>query len=81
MFPFQSGKIFTFGGVNHIEDNTRVSSVHSAWAKVPSLRDMCWEAVNHYQADLWTVRVDHLLEEGVPRDLINSLHGQAETAG
>ena len=47
-FLLQAGKIFSFGGVTSIENNTRSKSVYSFWAVIPSLRDICWEALNHY---------------------------------
>ena len=52
-----------------------------AWVRIPSLRDMAFEAVNYYSKDLASRRVDSLLKEGVPRDLVNDLHGHADAAG
>ena len=77
----QSGKMLTFGGVSSMEDNRRTSSVQSAWVKIPSLRDMAFEAVCHYAPDLAGRRVEELVREGVPKDLIGDLHGRADAAG
>ena len=34
----QEGKLVIFGGVDHIEENTRINRVYTAWLIVPSLR-------------------------------------------
>ncbi len=46
----------------------------SCWVKIPKLRDMCWEALNHYYPDLDSRNVPELIAEGVPRDLLKKLH-------
>ena len=49
--------------------------MYSCWVKIPSLRTMCWEALNHYVPDLNCRREEQLIGEGIPRDLIKSLNG------
>lgn len=75
------GKLYTFGGVSDIEQNTRSKSVYSCWTRVCSLREMCWEALNHYYPDMDERPAESLLQEGIPQDLINTLHGEADVVG
>lgn len=75
------GKIFSFGGVTDIEKNTRSKSVYSCWSTIPSLRDMCWEAVNHYNPHLETHPVEDLVKEGVPLDLLDTVRGEPHSVG
>ncbi len=42
---------------------------------------MAFDALNYYCPDLSDRRVDALVREGVPRDLINELHGHGDAAG
>ena len=72
---FKEGKIYIFGGVTNIEENKRTKKMYSCWVKIPSLRTMCWEALNHYVPDLNCRREEQLIGEGIPRDLIRSLNG------
>ncbi len=71
----------TFGGVSHVDDNWRTNAVQAAWVEIPSLRTMCFDAITYYVPDLDQRDVDKLLQEGIPKDLIGELHGQADLTG
>ena len=77
----QEGKVFTFGGVSQTEGNERTNHLYSAWVKIPSLRTMCWEALNHYHPKLDTKKPGSLLAEGIPGDLLDKLTEEKHTVG
>ena len=74
MLYLQHGKIYSFGGVTSIEHNSRSRNVYSSWPKIPSLRAMCWEALNFYVPDLEAKKLQVMQQEGIPLDLIANLH-------
>uniref|UniRef100_A0A0A9Z0Q3 Kelch domain-containing protein 10 n=1 Tax=Lygus hesperus TaxID=30085 RepID=A0A0A9Z0Q3_LYGHE len=44
-----AGKVYSFGGVtSDYEHGKRIADVTTAWACIPNLVDMAWEAVQHY---------------------------------
>ncbi|CAG0902344.1 unnamed protein product [Darwinula stevensoni] len=66
------GKMYVFGGVTgEVFAPERTNSVYSIWLKIPSLKEMCWEAVLHYAPWLDKVPSQNLVEAGVPQDLAN----------
>ena len=67
------GKIYTFGGVANITENSRTNSMYSAYMKIPSLRAMCWDAVKFYSRNLDVNDSCKLFSEGIPGDLIKDL--------
>jgi len=69
----EEGKLYMFGGVDDLEQNTRTDKVFSSWLSVPSLRAMAWEAVSHYYPHLEMADPAKLVEEGVPRDCVERL--------
>lgn len=73
-----SGKILTFGGVCALDSNDRSNRVFGLWSRIPSLRAIAWEAVNHYAPTFGSRRPDRLLEAGVPQDLIQLLQAGSE---
>jgi hypothetical protein len=48
--------------------------MYSCWVKIPSLREMCFEALNYYVPDLVERDATALLSEGVPKDQLKKLH-------
>ncbi|XP_063984371.1 kelch domain-containing protein 10 homolog isoform X1 [Diachasmimorpha longicaudata] len=69
-----AGKMYTFGGVVDKRNamTIRTSDVHSAWLMIPSLSEICWEAVNHYY-ELRTKSKDELFDMGIPIKYIKRL--------
>lgn len=44
-----AGKLYNFGGICEVGKRThRTSDVLSAWVCIPKLKEMCWEAILHY---------------------------------
>ncbi|XP_011307343.1 kelch domain-containing protein 10 homolog [Fopius arisanus] len=69
-----AGKMYTFGGIieTHEQTTPRTSDVLSTWVIIPSLSEICWEAVNHYY-ELRAKSRDQLLDIGIPLKFINRL--------
>ena len=44
----EEGRVITFGGVTNLENNDRTNVVQSCYVKICSLKQMTWEALNHY---------------------------------
>ncbi len=75
--------MFLFGGVHSTDENgQRTRAMQSAWVRIPSLRDMAFDALNFYNPQLAKVAADVLIGEGVPEDMVTELHrGVADEAG
>ena len=57
----QRGQLFSFGGVTDIESNKRSDKIHSLWFDIPSLREMAWQAMQHYLPDIENVSISFYL--------------------
>lgn len=68
----EEGKIVTFGGVTNLENNDRTNVVQSCYVKICSLKQMTWEALNHY-FDLKNKPMEKLIEQGIPEYRLRSL--------
>lgn len=69
----QDDRLVIFGGVDSVQQNTRTNQIYSFWLKIPSLRCIAWESVNHYIPKLNKIPQGKLREIGIPGDLIESL--------
>ncbi|XP_057321342.1 kelch domain-containing protein 10 homolog [Microplitis mediator] len=70
-----AGKLFTFGGDifgDDPEKKTRISSLHSTWLRIPTLEDICWEAVFHYYPNLISMTDKEITALGIPPKLLKS---------
>lgn len=47
--------MYMFGGVADMRLNTRTNQVFKIWLKVPKLKDICWEALLHYNKKIRVV--------------------------
>jgi len=77
----EEGKLLMFGGVDNIENNTRTNKVYSTWLKVPSLRSMSWEAVQHYIQDIGKIQPTALRELGIPEDCVKRVKTERALIG
>ncbi|CAG7822338.1 unnamed protein product [Allacma fusca] len=68
-----AGCMLMFGGVTNVKSNTRTNKVFKIWLTTPSLKEMCWEAVLHYQPDLKFKSRQAVLEDGIPKDLVDRI--------
>ena len=78
---FHDGKIITFGGVNEktpvendVPNEVRINTVQTFYVKIPTLSQICWEAVNYYCLDLTEKPKISLIEEGIPEHFVSQLH-------
>ena len=62
-----------FGGVKKIKLTQRTNQVFKIWLTVPTLKEICWEALNHYQPNLKNKSREKILEAGIPQDLCDRL--------
>ncbi|CAL1285269.1 unnamed protein product [Larinioides sclopetarius] len=69
----QAGQLFVFGGVDSIRANTRTNELFSMWLKIPSLAEMCWQAVLHYMPHMSRIDKKKLYEAGVPFQYIDEI--------
>ena len=53
--------MFAFGGVTSIESNERSDKIHSMWLGIPTLREMAWQAMQHYLPDIENVSMIPIL--------------------
>ena len=68
----EEGRVITFGGVTNLENNDRTNVVQSCYVKICSLKQMTWEALNHY-FDLKNKPMEKLIEQGIPEYRLRSL--------
>ncbi|XP_035234268.1 kelch domain-containing protein 10-like [Stegodyphus dumicola] len=69
----QAGQLFVFGGVNSILENSRTNELFSMWVKIPSLAEMCWEAILYYIPHIAWLKKENLFEAGVPVHFLNQI--------
>ncbi|XP_022200696.2 kelch domain-containing protein 10 [Nilaparvata lugens] len=68
------GKIYTFGGINMYRTSTqRSADVHCVWVKIPKLKEICWEALQHYCPNLYQHPISLLLDSGIPQEFLKRL--------
>ncbi|XP_021954639.1 kelch domain-containing protein 10 [Folsomia candida] len=69
-----SGCMYMFGGVADMRLNTRTNQVFKIWLKIPKLKEICWEAVLHYNKKLRSMSHSELLKMGIPQEFVNLVH-------
>lgn len=72
LFYQQSGCMVVCGGVTKIDDK-RTSNVYTVWLKVPKLKELCWQLLTQALPDMDQIPQKHLLEIGIPNDLLGRL--------
>lgn len=73
----ESGCMYVFGGVTCIHESTRTADVYSVWLGLPSLQEMCWQALLKYVPHLPALPKHTLLELGIPRLFVERIDYQA----
>lgn len=70
-----SGRLLTFGGVVQ-KNNTkeRTSDIYVTWLCVPKLKEICWDAIVHYNSKLDEYSHAELLSFGVPYEYVQRIH-------
>nr|CAD7267602.1 unnamed protein product [Timema shepardi]CAD7418290.1 unnamed protein product [Timema poppensis] len=70
-----AGRLYSFGGISMTDANPeRNADIQSAWLDVPSLAEMCWEAVVYYSPNLGAYSREHLRHAGFPAQYIDRIH-------
>ncbi|KAM3963037.1 scruin like at the midline [Aphomia sociella] len=70
------GCMYMFGGIESKDNNTnRNNTMYKVWLCIPSLVEICWEAILNFNPDLDQVDRRKLLNVGIPVHLVNRLHG------
>lgn len=54
--------------------NTRTNDVFKIWLKIPTLKEICWEALLHYNSKIRLSSHTELLNMGIPQDLASRVH-------
>lgn len=71
-----NGLMYIFGGVTRNE-GLRTNEVHKMWVKIPSLSEMCWDALTFYHPTIADRSKQELLSVGVPRKFAErATHGR-----
>lgn len=73
--------MYMFGGVKNLEENKRTARITKVWLSVRKLRDMCWEALCHYNPTLPSLPPATLLQMGIPIYIVDSLQHQTPAYG
>ncbi|CAM1328959.1 KLHDC10 (predicted) [Pycnogonum litorale] len=69
-----NGKLYIFGGVDSILENTRTNNLYEVWLTIPKLKEACWEAILTYIPQIGTLPRGYLLRLGIPLDFINRIN-------
>ena len=59
-----------FGGVTNVDSTTRTNQVFKIWLRVPSLKEISWEALIYYRPRLVDKSRSELLSIGIPPDFV-----------
>lgn len=62
----EEGQLFIFGGVTNTREEIRTNLILSIWLKIPTLSDMCWQALLSYIPDIAQMDKKDLFLAGVP---------------
>lgn len=69
------GCMYVFGGIEPKDNDTdRNNTMYKVWLCIPSLTEICWEALLNFHPNLDQVDRKTLLHIGVPIHLVNRLH-------
>lgn len=68
------GSMYLFGGVSDIEKSIRTNQTFRMWLKIPSLKDMCWEALLASNQIIKKMSHQSLMEVGIPKDYARRVH-------
>ncbi|XP_013194616.1 kelch domain-containing protein 10 homolog [Amyelois transitella] len=69
------GCMYVFGGIEPRDDATcRNNILYKVWLCIPSLTEICWEALLNYHPNLEGLSRQRLLAIGIPSHLVNRLH-------
>ena len=75
----QSGCMYVYGGVTNVQENARTADVCKIWLKIPSLKEISWEAILHYWPRLpYNSTRMALYEAGIPTSFLDRIEVQAE---
>lgn len=66
--------MYVFGGVTDMRMNTRTNQVFKIWLRVPKLKEICWEALLHYQKQIRFMSGKELVGRGVPPEYAKLAH-------
>lgn len=70
-----SGLMYLFGGIEKMESSpARTNNVYKVWVKIPTLSEMCWEAITQMRPRLPLAGKDTLLRAGVPERFARRLN-------
>lgn len=78
-----NGQMYIFGGVtaNNYGDLVRTNDLHKMWAKIPTLSEICWEAMTFYHPSIANQTKEELLSIGIPRKFAErATHGRNMSA-
>lgn len=68
------GKLVTFGGIVQTEyRDFRTANVYLSWLTIPKLKEICWEALMHYNPELKVCSEEQLLSFGLPYEFIKRI--------
>lgn len=64
-----NGQMYIFGGVTPGTnlDLVRTNDLHKIWIKIPTLGEICWEAMTYYHSSIADKTKEELLSIGIPR--------------
>ncbi|XP_012273253.1 kelch domain-containing protein 10 homolog [Orussus abietinus] len=70
----REGCMYTFGGIIRISSEShRTDALYSVWLTIPKLSEICWEALNFYNQNLWRRTPSELLRMGVPLKFVRRI--------
>lgn len=71
-----NGLMYIFGGVTG-DEGLRTNALHKMWVQIPSLSEMCWDALTFYHPTIADRSKQELLSVGVPRKFADRVtHGR-----
>lgn len=76
-----NGQMYIFGGVtsNNYGELVRTNDLHKIWVKIPTLSEICWEAMTFYNPSIANQTKEDLLSIGVPRKFAErATHGRGD---
>lgn len=69
------GCMYVFGGIEPKDDaSSRNNILYKVWLCIPSLSEICWDALLNFHPNLEQIDKRNLLNIGIPIHLVNRLH-------
>ncbi|XP_023232430.1 kelch domain-containing protein 10-like [Centruroides sculpturatus] len=68
-----NGQVFIFGGIRSMFHKMRTNDMYTLWINIPTLKEICWQAVLYYIPYLSKLPVEQLLSIGIPNTFISRL--------